>query len=143
MHRAVVAVRRGDACARQRDRALGDFVLRERAAPGDLLDRVAIQVARGEIHRRVDARRILAQHLVDHADRLDELAPVGRSQKAEAADAVADRDLVGGLPLAFRLHELFDRLTFFGQALLEPGERERQRRSLTLQAPRQLGDERT
>ena len=130
-------------CASQRDRALGDFGLRERAAPGDLFDRVAIQVAGGEIHRREDARRILAQHLVDHAHRLDEFAPVGRSQDAEAADAVADRDLVGGLPLAFRLHEPFDRLTFFREALLDPGEREGQRRALTLQPPRQLRDERT
>ena len=31
----------------------------------------------------------------------------------------------------------------FGEALLDPGERERQRRALPLQAPRELRDERT
>ncbi len=143
VHRAVVAVGRGGARARQRDCALGDFGLRERAAPGDLFDGVAIQVARGEIHRREDARRILAQHVVDFADRLDKFAPVGRSQDAQAADAVGYGDLVGGLALAFCLHEPFNRLTFFRQALLDPGERKRQGRSMTLQTPRQLGDERT
>ena len=67
---------------------------------GDALDHVPVAVARGEIHARVDAGRVLAQRLLDDAQRLDELAPVHRAEEAQAADAVADRDLVGGLLLA-------------------------------------------
>ena len=43
-------------------------------AAGDLLDRVAVAVARGEVHRREVARRRPAR-VVDQADALDELAP--------------------------------------------------------------------
>ncbi len=133
MTSSVVAVRGGDPSASQRNRAAGDFGLRERAALGDLFDGVAIQVARGEIHGREDARWILSERLIDNTHRLDEVAPVGRSQEAETPDAVPYRDLVGGLSLALRLHEAFDGLTFFGEALLDPGEREGQSRALTLQ----------
>ena len=143
MRRARVAVGHGDSCGRKRDCALGDFDLGEGAASGDLFNRVAVQVAGGEIHRREDAGRILAEHLVDTAHRLDEFTPVGRAQNAEAADAVADRDLVGGLPLALRVHEPLDGLALFGEALLDPGEREGQGGALTLQTPSQLSDEGT
>src|SRR3546814_14126904 len=70
--------------------------------PFQLFHHVAVAVAGGEIHRRVDAGRIFAQALLDQAAVLDEIAPVDRRQRAQAADAVADRDLIGGLLLRFQ-----------------------------------------
>ena len=55
---------------------------------------------------------------------------------------VADRDLVARLLLRFRLHQLLDRLARFGQSLLDPGERQGERRAVSLQPARELGDER-
>ncbi|MEW5317292.1 MAG: hypothetical protein WDW38_008603 [Sanguina aurantia] len=48
--------------------------------------------------------------LLDAAGLLDEVAPVDRRERAQAADAVADRDLVGGLLLRIQLHQVLDRL---------------------------------
>ncbi len=83
---------------------------------GDRLDDVAVAVAGREVHPAVEPARILAQRLLDDAHRLDELAPVHRAQEAQAADAVADRDLVAGLLLVFRLDQLLDREARLGQA---------------------------
>ncbi len=129
---------RASATARLATQSLG-----ERAALGNLFDDVAIAVARGEVHRRIDDRGIFAERLVDDTHCLDEVTPVGRSQNAEAADAVADRNLIGCLPLALRLHQPLDVLAFFRKALLDPGKRESQSRPLPLQPPGQLRDERT
>jgi hypothetical protein len=68
--------------------------------------------------RAASARRALG---------LDEVAPVHRTQQAQAADAVADRHLCGGLRLVLSLHQLLDRLPAFGQMLLDPGQRQGQR----------------
>jgi hypothetical protein len=73
---------------------------------------------------------------------LDELPPVHRSQKSEAADAVADADLVCRLLLVFRLNQLFDRQTRLGEPLLDPGKRQCQRGALSLQLACKLRDER-
>ncbi len=114
--------------------------LRRGAALRDLLDRVPVAVAAGEVHRGIHG--ILAQRTLDHAHGLDELAPVGRPQQAQAADAVAHRHLVGGLLLGLGLHQLLDGRPGFGKPLLDPGERQRERGALPLQPARQLGDER-
>jgi hypothetical protein len=60
-----------------------------------------------------------------------------------AADAVADRDLMGRLLLVLRLHQLLDRPPRLGKPLLNPGERRGQGRALPLQPARKLGNERT
>ena len=48
----------------------------------------------------------------------------------------------GGLLLRLELHQLLDRVARLGEALLDPGQRQRERRALALQAARELGDER-
>ena len=117
------------AASRELDRLARDLGLRTaRCACAIVSIDVAVAVARGEIHRARRRRRILAQRLLDDAHRLDELAPVHRAEEAQAADAVADRDLVGGLLLGLRLHQLLDRQARLGEPLLDPGERQRQRR---------------
>ena len=99
-------------------------------------------VPRGEVHQGVHAGRVLAQGPLHAALRLDERAPVGGPEKPQAADAVADRHLVGGLVLVLLLHQLLDGQAVFRQALFDPRERQRQRRALALQAAGELGDER-
>ena len=107
----------------------------------DAFDRMAVLVAGAEIHLRVDAGRVGAQGLLHAAQRLDELAPVHSAEQAQAADAVADSDLAGGLLLALGMHQLFDGLARLGQALLHPGQRHRQRGAPALQTARELGHE--
>ena len=70
------------------------FGLRQRAASCRLLGRVAVAVARCEFHRRVNARRVLAQYRFDRTQLFNELAPVDCAQHPQTADAVADRNLV-------------------------------------------------
>ena len=125
---------------RQRDSLPRHIGFGEGTAFRHPFDRVPVAVAAGEVHRGVHG--ILAQRALDHAHRLDELAPVGRAQQAQAADAVAHRDLVGSLLLGFGLHQLLDGRTGFGKPLLDPGERQCERGALPLQPARQLSDER-
>ena len=106
---------------------------------GNGLDAVTVEVARAEVHLRIDAARVVAQGLLDTTQGFDKLAPVHRAQEAQAADAVAHGHLVGGLLLAFHVHELFDRLPRLGQALFDPRQWQRQRGTLPLQPARVLG----
>ena len=96
------------ACARHL--AFGDA-----AALRNLLHHVAVAVTGGKIHLAIDVPRVLAQGLLDNAHRLDELAPVHRAQETEAADAVAHRNLIGGLLLVLRPHQLLDRQAGLGR----------------------------
>src|SRR4051812_40313126 len=91
-----------------------------------------VMIARGEIHRRIDARRILTERALHGAHRLYEVRPLCCVKGAEAADTVADRNLIRGLALARLLENSFDALASFGQPLLEPRHREDQRGRLTL-----------
>jgi hypothetical protein len=140
----VVAPRAGEACRGfmgQLDRLARHIDLGELARFRDLLDHVPVVVAGREIHRAVEAARIFPQFALDEAHCFDELAPVHRPEEAKAADGVADRDLVAGLLLRFRLHQLLDRESRLGESLLDPGERQRQGGALSLQPARELGDE--
>ena len=137
------AARFGGAVVRQLDRFARDVAFRELAFLRDLFNGVPVSIARGEIHRAVDAGRIFAQLEFDRAHGFDERAPVDRAEKTQAADAVADRDLAGGLALRFDLDQLLDGGAVLGQSLLDPRQRQGQRRALALQAACQLGDKRT
>ena len=68
-----------------------------------------VAVSRGETHFAVHTLRVLAQRALDDAHRLDKLAPIGGIQESETGDAVADGNLVGGLPLVLRPHQLLNR----------------------------------
>ena len=133
----------GDRVVRELHRLARDVGFRESRVLRDPLDHVPIAVARREVHLAIDVDRILAQLAVDRAHRLDELAPVDRAQCAQAADAVADGHLIGGLLLRFGLDHQLDRAAAVSEAVLDPGERERKRRRLSLQLACQLGHERT
>ena len=109
-----------------------------RAALGDLLHDMAVAVTGSKIHLAIDAVRVRAQVLLDRAQRLDEGSPVHRPQETEAADTVAHGDLIGGLLLVLRLHQLLDRPPTFGKSLLDPGERQGQGGALPLQPARQF-----
>ena len=76
----------------------------------------------------------LRRMLLDDAIGLDELAPVDGAQAAEAADAVADRDLIRCLLLVFELHQLFDRQMRFRKPLFNPRQCEGQAGAVSLQS---------
>ncbi len=67
--------------------------------PGHPLDRVAVAIAGGEVHARVEARRVLPQNRLHPALALDERLPVHPRDRAEAGDAVRHADLGEGEPL--------------------------------------------
>ncbi len=121
---------------------VGHFVFRTAAVFRNRLDHVPVTIARGEIHLRVGAARIAAQHAFDRAQGFDEIAPIDDAQRAQAADAVAHRHLIGGLLLVFRLDRLRGRRAGFGERLFDPRHRQRERITVTLQAPHEFRDER-
>ena len=67
---------------------------------------------------------ILTQSLFDNTHRLDKLTPVHRCQESETADAVAYGNLIGGLLLVLRLHQLVNRKAGVGELLFDPGKRQ-------------------
>ena len=112
--------------ARQFDRLTSHLALLQSAIFCDRFDCMAVAVAGGKIHPAIDAFRIFPQSLLDNAQGLDKLAPIQRAKHPQAADAVADGDLNGGLLLVLRLHQLRDSQARFGEALLDPGQRQGQ-----------------
>ena len=81
----------------QVERRARDSCLVVLTRPGQPFHRMPIVIARGEVHASVDARRVLAQHLLHATHALDELAPIGCREHAQAVDTVADGDLFGRL----------------------------------------------
>ena len=137
-HARVDARRRGLCFPGELDRAPGHLGLRERAPLRDFFDRMAIAVAAGKVHPRVGTGGIVAQGSLDNTHGFDELAPIQCAQEAQAADAVADRNLVGGLLLVPRLHHLLDGLSRLGQNLLDPGQRQCKGKASPLQPAREF-----
>ena len=131
----------GRVLAGQGDGGLGNVVFTLFAAARQALDHMAVVVAGGKVHGAVHRGRVFAQGLLDDAHALDKLAPVGGREQAQAADAVADRHLVGRLLLGFQLDQVLDAQARFRQQLFDPGQRQGQRGALALQAPSQFGDE--
>ena len=101
-----------------------DRAFNQRTVFRDLLHRAAVVVARGEFHPAVNSGGILAQDLLDRAQALHEIAPVGRPQDAQAADAVADGNLIGRLLLILTMDHLLDGQIGLGKALSDPSERQ-------------------
>ena len=127
---------------REVDRTTRHRRLGHRTDPGYLLDHLPIAIAALLIQRRVSLCRILLQRVLDRTERLDELVPVQGAQQTQCTDAVADRDLIGGLLLITRLHQLLDAASGAGELLLQPVQRQRQRGAVPLQAAHQFGYER-
>ena len=105
------------------NRGRRDVVLRNVRAPRQVLDDVAIAVARLKRHRRVDAARIAAQLGFGEAGGLDELRPVDAPDGAKARDAVRHHELREGEMLRGPLHRFLDAHHFVGDPLLEPHQR--------------------
>ena len=142
MGRSIVRTVPGRSLAGQQDRLPRHIGFVQSALLRDLLDDMAVTVAGGEIHPAVGSTRVLSQRLVDGAHRLDECAPVHRSQEPKASDAVADGNLVGGHLLVLRPHQLLDRQVGLGKPLFDPGERQCQCGALSLQPAGEFRDER-
>ena len=129
--------------ARQLKRLARHLAFCQTALLRNLFSCMAVAIAARKFHAAVDAVRIRAQRALHDAQGLDELAPVHRTQNPEAADAVADGHLIGGLPLVLGLHQLANGQGRFGKSLLDPGQRQCQRGTATLQPAREFRDERT
>ena len=117
----------------------GNLQFRAGRAASQLLDRAAVQVARGEIHRGEAARA--TQLRVDQADALEPFAPVDIRGQAHAGDDIAHADVGGTLPLLGMQHHCFDRRTLPRQPFLQPSERRRGPGIVVAQPLRQLRGE--
>ena len=80
----------------------------------------AVAIARGEIHVWIDPGRVLRQRFLNHTVPGHEIPPVLDGEKAEAADAVSNRYLIGGLSLTIRQHHLFKQEVLFGKPMFQP-----------------------
>ena len=85
---------------------------------GNILDRVAVGIARREIHSGEIAS--IPQGLVDETDALKECLPIERGGQAHAGDDVANCDAHGGLLLMFGAHDFVGAGPLRGQSLVEP-----------------------
>ena len=104
MCRSIIVAVTGRAGLRKLDGFFRHITFGQAALFRDLLHDMAIAITRGKIHHAVNGSGILPQFFLGDAQRLDEFAPVLCPQEPEAADAVADGDLIGGLLLVSRLH---------------------------------------
>ena len=128
---------------RQLDGFARHFDFRKRTVTGERFDDVAITIARRKIHVAVNIGRLAAQRLLDQAERFDEFLPIDRAQQTQARDAVADRNLIGGLALTFLMDQLLHRESLLERALLEPAARQVQHRIQTRETLAKFRHERT
>src|SRR5487761_2281111 len=103
-----------------------DFLFGQGTRFGQSLRRMPVTVPRGEIHPAVYAARVGAEDLFDDAVFLDKIPPVDRAQQSKASNTVADRNLIRGLLLVFRLHQLVNGEAVPRKQLFEPGKGHRQ-----------------
>src|SRR3989344_3612701 len=120
---ALIAVFRGRALVGKLNRLARHPAFGQPAALRYLFHDMSVAVTGWEIHLAVNSARVLTQGPLDVTHRLHERTPVHRVQETEATDAVADGDLISGLYLVLRLHQLLDRQAGLGESLLNPGER--------------------
>ncbi len=121
--------------------AAGDVLFRHLGAARQLLDGMAVAVARREVHSRVSARRILAKNLLDLADTLEEDRPVDRRQQPHRRDDVADGELTGGLALMLDAEHLFGGIVLRFECALQGMPRRRGRGRLIAEPVEQFDDE--
>ena len=109
-------------------------------SPRESFDPMAVTVAGGKIHPRVNPGGIGGERFLHHAHLLDESPPVDRTERAETADAVADQHLVGGLDMVVDPLQLLPRQSLVGKTMLDPAMHRRQFRPLPLQPGAELLD---
>ncbi len=117
MTRIVFAFFNGSRVA-QRDRVARDVEFGSAGAACDLFDRVAVQVARGEIHFREPAGG--SEHTVHEAHALDDGRPINIGNTAHARDDVAHGDVGAALAQVLFLHHAVDAGALRGKSFLEP-----------------------
>jgi hypothetical protein len=103
---------------------------------------VAVAIARGKLHPRIDARRIFSQQRLDQTDFFEEIVPVERGEETHAGDDVAHRDLCGCLALVFAVNYLLDAGALLRQLLLDPVHHRHYGRMLFAQALYELDHKR-
>ena len=118
----------------------GDLLLGHAAALRESLDRIAVPIARREVHRP-DARS-LGEHLRDEADALEEVGPVGGRQQAHARDHVAHRDVRRHLGPLCQLHEFVPADALARHPGVNPAERRGRLGILVSEPEKELDDER-
>jgi hypothetical protein len=121
------------------DDAPGDFELREIRAAAELLDGVAVVIARREVHGR-EVRR-LVQFLVDETHALEELRPVDVGHQPHAGDDVAHGDVGGALAQVLFLEQALGGRALGFEPGLQPQQGRRRLRILVAQAMDQLHGE--
>ena len=119
---------------RELDRGVGHCVLGRLGLSRHGLHAVAIAVARDEIHSGIHFGRIGPKRLLGDAHRLDKFSPIHRAQEAQAADTIADGDLIGRLCLIVRPLQLLARQALFGETVFHPAMDGRQRGTVALQS---------
>ena len=101
-------------------------------AAGQFLDRGAIGVAGGEIHRAEIARFLQAR--VDRADIFEEIGPVEFRDDPHRGDDVAHGDIGGALPVQHPRDDILDGRILTAEAIFEPAMQRRFRRIEATQA---------
>ncbi len=145
-HEVIADVRRGllrfdgRVLARGFDRLQRDADLRLAAGFGELFDGLPLAIAAQEIHARVHAGGVAAQHVVDEADRLDVLPPVDRRAQAQAGNGIGDRGLAGRLALMLDPHHLFGHGVPGDEVRLERGAQRRAPHVVLARAVQHLHD---
>ncbi len=102
------------------DDAFGDLDLVQPGSTGEVLDRVPITVAGGEIH--FGDPRPAAQRLFDEADGFEEVGPVDRGNVAHARDHVAHGHVRRDLFLVLEPHDLVGSQALLLDPFRQPGE---------------------
>ena len=113
---------------RELDGFVRHFLLRKLALAGQCLDRVAIAIARREIHLAVNTGWLVLESVVNQAESFHKLLPIDRTQQAQTGDTVTDGDLIRCLTLTLLLHELLYGKSVLDDPLFEPATRQMQGR---------------
>ncbi|WP_258401279.1 hypothetical protein [Burkholderia multivorans] len=122
------------------DDAAGNLELADGCAAGQRFNRVAIQVARGEIHLR--EARVAAQYLIDQADALEQIGPVHLRNQPHAGDHVAHGQAGGALLMVDGRDNLVRRRAARRQVPMQPRQCRRDGRIGIVQPLNQLHRER-
>ena len=119
-----------------------DVLLLATASSRQVLDFTTAEVAGAEVHLEMHATGIPAKDCFRGTERLDEVSPVNPDQLSKAGDAMADGGMIRCLVMAFGLLDQIQGLPVFRQLLFDPVDHQSHGGMRSLQAGRQLRQER-
>ena len=96
------------------------LVFRQSTPSRNALNGVAVPIACRKVHRGIHPGRIAAERLFDQTVSADKQPPIVGDHESQAADAVANRYLIGCLSLSLGPHQLLGRDSLIGETVLEP-----------------------